>query len=206
MSELLTFLVVSALVIVTPGPDTALTIRNALRGGRRDGVRTAAGVAAGQALWTLAASAGLTALLVASEPAFMALKFAGAAYLVYLGVHALRDAWSAEERAPAVRERARGRGAPLRQGFVSNLANPKMAVFFSSLLPQFAPGESPSFVSLAVLGLVFCAMTLAWLSAYAYAVARAGGLLSRPRVRRTVEGVTGLALVALGVRVALERR
>jgi threonine/homoserine/homoserine lactone efflux protein len=92
VTELLAFLGVAVLVIVTPGQDTALTIRNTLAGGRRAGVRTAAGVVCGQAVWALAASAGVAALLVASEPAFVALKLAGAAYLVYLGGRALLSA------------------------------------------------------------------------------------------------------------------
>ena len=92
MSELLAFLGVAVLVIVTPGPDTAVTIRSTLLGGRTAGVMTAFGVVTGQACWSLAASAGITALLVASEPAFLAVKLAGAAYLVYLGLHALLSA------------------------------------------------------------------------------------------------------------------
>ncbi len=93
MGGLLAFLAVATLVIVTPGPDTAITIRSTLVGGRRAGVMTAFGVVTGQAAWSLAASAGVTALLVASEPAFLAVKLAGAAYLVFLGIQALRGAF-----------------------------------------------------------------------------------------------------------------
>ena len=175
MRELLTFFGVSALVIVTPGQDTALTIRSALLGGRRAGVSTALGVSSGQAVWTLAASAGITALLLASEPAFLAIKVAGAVYLVFLGgqmlVHALRRS--------GLRVGTVGSGGNLspakayRQGVVSNLGNPKMAVFFTSLLPQFAPESAPRFATFLGLGLCFCAMTAGWLTAYAFAVARA---------------------------------
>jgi threonine/homoserine/homoserine lactone efflux protein len=196
------FLAVSILVIVTPGQDTALTIRNTLAGGRRIGILTAAGVASGQAVWALATSAGLAALLVASEPVFTALRLLGAVYLVLLGVQALRGAF-ARRTGPAGRA---GRPvAPrhaLRQGLLSNLGNPKMAVFFTSLLPQFGS----SFASLFLLGLLFCALTLVWLTLYATAVARAGTLLRRPRVRRALEAATGIALVALGLRLATESR
>jgi threonine/homoserine/homoserine lactone efflux protein len=206
--ELAAFLGVSALVIVTPGQDTALAIRNALTGGRRAGALTALGVGAGQACWTVATSAGLAALLVASEPAFLALKLAGAAYLVYLGAQALLGALRGVGRAtPAVGPARRPGGlAPFRQGVLSNLANPKMAVFFTSLLPQFAPSGRASFLALLALGLVFSCMTILWLTAYALAVARAGDLLRRPRVRRALDAVTGAVLVALGVRLATERR
>ena len=206
MAELLAFVGVAALVIVTPGQDTALTIRNTLLGGRRAGLATALGVASGQAIWTLAASAGVAALIVASEPAFTALKFAGAAYLVVLGLQTLWGAvhGSAPRQAEqAVRQPARG---ALRQGFLSNLANPKMAIFFTSLLPQFAPADGPAFPVLLALGLLFCAMTFAWLCAYASAVSRARNLLARPRVRRTLDAVMGTALVALGARLAAQQR
>ena len=200
MTELLAFLGVAALVIVTPGQDTALTIRNSLGGGRRAGVRTAIGVVLGQSVWLLAASAGVAALLVASETAFVALKLAGAAYLVYLGGQALRAA--VRKRANAARPAPARNGHELRQGLLSNLGNPKMAVFFSSLLPQFGD----SFALLLGFGLTFCALTLIWLSAYALVVARAGHMLRRPRVRRTLDAVTGTALIALGLRLAAAER
>jgi threonine/homoserine/homoserine lactone efflux protein len=191
----LEFFGVAALVIVTPGQDTALTIRNTLRGGRRGGVLTALGVATGQCAWAVATSAGLAALLVASEPAFVALRLFGAAYLVYLGLQSLYRA------VRGVRAESRvllARPHPFRQGLVSNLGNPKMAVFFPSLLPQFAH----SFAGLLVLGFVFAAMTLSWLTAYAVAVARAGDVLRRPRIRRLIDAVVGAVLVAFGARLA----
>ena len=199
MASLLAFLGVSAILIVTPGQDTALTIRNTLVGGRRDGVGTALGVSTGQAIWALSAAAGLAALLHASEPAFVALRIAGAAYLVYLGAQAL---WSALRGASSAHAMSVGRRRrPFRQGLLSNLGNPKMAVFFTSLLPQFGN----SFAALLALGIVFCAMTLAWLCAYAYAVARAGDFLRRSRVRRALDAVTGTVLFAFGLRLAAER-
>jgi threonine/homoserine/homoserine lactone efflux protein len=204
MSHLLAFLGVAALVIATPGPDTALTVRNTLAGGRRAGAWTAVGVSAGQAVWALFTAAGVTALLAAAEPALLVVRYAGAAYLVWLGLRALagavRPGWEDEPGAvPARRLDAR---AARRQGLLSNLANPKMAAFFPSLLPQFAS----DFPTILALGLLFAALTLAWLTAYACAVARAGAVLRRPAVRRATEALTGAALVALGLRLAAERR
>src|SRR6478609_10242808 len=202
MGALWAFVGVAALVIVTPGPDTALTVRNALIGGRRAGVATAAGVALGLTVWTAAASAGLAALLVASEPAFVAVKLAGAAYLVLLGAQSLVHAWRGRPREDD--GRAAGRLRPrvaLRQGLLNDLGNPKIAVFFTTLLPQFAPAHGSAFATLLAFGLVFCAMTFAWLCAYSVAVARAGDLLRRPRLRRAIDAVMGAALVAVGVRV-----
>ena len=198
----------AVLVIVTPGPDTALTIRNTLLGGRTGGISTAFGVVTGQAVWALATSAGVAALLVASEPAFMTLKLAGAAYLIYLGLQALSGAVrdrGVKPMSPDTHGRLAATAA-YRQGVISNLGNPKMAAFFPSLLPQFAPGGDASFFGLLALGVLFCAMTLVWLTAYALAVAKAGDLFRRPRIRRAIEGVTGAVLVALGVRLATTQR
>jgi len=211
MSEhFLAFLGISILVIASPGPDTALTIRNTLLGGRAGGVFTALGVASGQAIWALATSLGIVALLVASEPVFVAVKLAGAAYLVVLGAQAL---WQALRPggfpAVSVGAVARRRLAPplaFRQGVISDLGNPKMAVFFTSLLPQFTPDGGATFAALVELGLVFSFLTFTWLALYAVTIARAGDLLRRPRIRRTIEGVTGAVLVALGIRIAAEHR
>jgi threonine/homoserine/homoserine lactone efflux protein len=189
------------LVIVTPGQDTALTIRNSLAGGRRAGVLTAAGVSAGQAVWALATSVGIAALIVAFEPAFVALKLAGAAFLVYLGVQALLSALRGVRSERTVGRAGLGGAAAFRQGVVSNLGNPKMAVFFTGLLPQFAD----SFAGLLALGLLFCSLTFAWLSAYAVLVARAGDLFRRPAVRRAFDAVLGAVLAALGIRLATSR-
>ena len=203
------FVGISAVVIMTPGQDTALTIRNTLLGGRPAGVATAVGVAVGQGGWTLAASLGLTAVLVASEFAFAAIRLIGAGYLVYLGAHAVWIAirpGNAEDRPADARSIEMTPRKALRQGVLSNLGNPKMAIFFSSLLPQFvAPGSSP-FAVMLVLGLVFVSMTLVWLSIYAAVVARAGHILRRPRVRRAFDAAMGTILLAFGVRLAIDRR
>jgi threonine/homoserine/homoserine lactone efflux protein len=198
---LLAFLGISIVVIVTPGQDTALTIRNSLLGGRRAGVATALGVSVGQAIWALAASLGLAAILVAFEPAFVALKLAGAAFLVYLGVTALLSALTG--RGHEGRTASGGASAPiaLRQGVVSNLGNPKMAVFFTSLLPQFAD----TFTGLLALGLAFCSLTFVWLTGYAFAVAKAGDVLRHPSVRRVFDALLGAVLTGLGIRLAADR-
>jgi threonine/homoserine/homoserine lactone efflux protein len=208
LTQLVAFAAVSAVVICTPGQDTALTIRNTLLGGRRSGVLTAAGVAAGQAVWTIAASVGLVALLSASQPLFLALRLAGAAYLVFLGLQSLRAALSGRGAHAGVGAAgvALTPAQAFRQGLVSNLANPKMVVFFTSLLPQFVTPGGRVFLTLLLLGLAFCLLTLAWLSAYAVAVARARGLLARPRVRRSLDAIAGTVLVALGLRLATQAR
>ena len=201
--QLLAFVGVSLVVIATPGPDTALTIRNTLLGGRRRGVLTAVGVACGQTTWALFTAAGLSQLLRASQPAFLALRLVGASYLVYLGVRALIDAVRGYSAGALGAHRLSSR-ASWRQGLLSNLSNPKMVVFFISLLPQFAGGGA-AFQSLLALGLLFSLLTFAWLAGSAFVVAKAGDLLRRGRIRRLLEAASGAALVGLGLRLAGER-
>jgi threonine/homoserine/homoserine lactone efflux protein len=198
------FLAVSLLVIATPGPDTALTVRNTLIGGRRAGCHTALGVAAGQAVWALAASLGLVALMLASEAVFEAVRWLGAAYLVWLGLVSLWRAWRGTSvlGQRAVASTSIAPAAAFRQGLLSNLGNPKMAVFFSSMLPQFAD----DFAGLALHGLLFGGLTLLWLSGYAWLLSSARDFVRRRSVWRTIEAATGAALVALGLRLASEPR
>lgn len=210
MNLFLAFLGVSFFVIATPGPDTAITIRNTLLGGRMGGVFTALGISSGQIIWALATSAGIVALLVASEPLFLAVKYVGAAYLVYLGFKALQEAVRPSHRqsAGAIVGQARRLTAAnaYRQGLISDLGNPKMAVFFASLLPQFVPSGGESFSALLGLGAVFAVMTFTWLALYATLVAKAGDFLRRPSIHRCIEGVTGVVLIGLGIRIATEHR
>ncbi len=207
----LAFLAVSFVVIVAPGPDTAITIRNTLFGGRSGGVFTALGIAGGQAIRVIATSIGIVALLIASEPLFLAVQYAGGAYLVYLGVQAVREAIRPRV-ATKGRHAAEGpaeRLAPFtafRQGLISDLGNPEIAIFFASLLPQFVPPGAEAIPALMVRGLIFAAITFAWLALNAAVVARIGDALRRPFVRRSVEAVTGTLLIGLGLRIAAERR
>jgi threonine/homoserine/homoserine lactone efflux protein len=213
MSTYLAFIGLSLLVITTPGPDTAVTVRSAMSGGLRGGVFTALGVSSGLAIWALAASAGITALLVASEPLFFALKMIGAAYLIYLGVVSLwsafrADGWKGVAAAGATRRRVSAFAA-YRTGLVSDLSNPKIAAFFTSLLPQFVPQAGQgggAFFDFAWLGFTFSAITFVWLVFYSWGVAKIGDVLRRPRIRRTLDAVMGTILVALGLRLATEQR
>ena len=196
MDTFIAFIGISLLVITTPGPDTAITIRSAMAGGLRGGAFTALGVSTGLVLWSLAAAAGITALLVASEPLFFALKMIGAAYLIYLGVMSLWSAfrsggWKAMVEAGASRRRV-GALAAYRTGLISNLSNPKIAAFFTSVFPQFVPSGAgdgaffgPAFGHIVGLGLTFAAITLAWLVFYSWGIERIGNVLQRPKIRRT---------------------
>jgi threonine/homoserine/homoserine lactone efflux protein len=203
--DVLPFLAVAAVIVVTPGVDMALVTRNALLHGRRSAVATALGVNVGIAFWTAAAAGGVAAVVAASAAAFAVVKLVGAAYLIVLGVQALVHARRrAAERVDAPRAPLGTRGS-FRQGVVSNLLNPKIAIFFTSLLPQLV-GSGGGVARLLALGLLFNAMGVGWLVTYALLASRGRTLLARPGVRRSLDRLTGVVLVGLGVRLALERR
>lgn len=204
---LLPFLGVALVVIVTPGPDTALTLRNTLMGGRRAGILTGLGVASGQSLWALATSFGLVALLTTSAVLFLILKYIGAAYLAFLGLQALRGACRRRglvapvDGAAVPRHFLRGAVA-YRQGLLSNLANPKMLAFFASLLPQFAPPALPPLAAHMLLGATFAFMTAAWLTALAVLTAHAGTAFRHSLLSRVAHGLMGALLLGFAVRMA----
>jgi RhtB (resistance to homoserine/threonine) family protein len=203
--DLVPFLTVSTLLIILPGPDTAVVTKTALLSGRRPGLAAAIGVSIGLVIWTAAAALGIATLLRASDVAFNALKLAGAAYLVWIGVQLLRSRGRTDAPVGPASGPRHSRRA-LREGLLSDLGNPKIAVFFTSFLPQFVGGHGAAFGPLLVLGSIFAALTLTWLGAYSLAVGRASAIIRRPRIRRTLDRITGIALVAFGVRLAFEHR
>jgi threonine/homoserine/homoserine lactone efflux protein len=201
------FIGVSAFLIVAPGPDMALVTRNALAGGRRAAVFTAVGVGLGILAWAVAAALGVAELLDRSVVAFTALKLAGAAYLVLLGVRALLSSTAAADLLAAGSGRGQGIRAvdALRQGALGNLLNPKAGVIFVSILPQFvAPGDS--LPRLLAMLLAFEVMIIGWLMIYGALVNRVGHSPIGESARRVLERVTGAVLIGLGLRLAVERR
>lgn len=203
--DLLGFLAVATVVVVTPGPDMALVARNTLAGGRRTGLVTSLGTCSGLLVHSVAAALGLSAILHASARAFTLVKLAGAAYLVVLGVRAILTAGSGPNPFGG-RAGSAALWPAYRQGVLTNVLNPKIAVFFLSLLPQFVDPGSRTVGRMLLLAGLFILMGIAWLSAYVLALDAVGGFLSRGRVRRAIERFTGLVLVALGLRLAVERR
>ena len=204
--RLVPFLVVVAVLTVTPGPDMALVLRNGVRGGSQAAWRTGLGCCAGIAVHAACAVAGLSAILVASATAFTVVKLLGAAYLVFLGVSALLHARGSSSdtggaaAAPAV---AGGSERAFRQGFTSNLLNPKIALLFLTLIPQFvAPGEAVV-ATTSVLAAVFLAIAVLWWRLFSLAISVLGRVLSRAGVRRVLDRATGSVLIALGLKVAI---
>jgi threonine/homoserine/homoserine lactone efflux protein len=203
------YLVVVALLIVTPGPDTALVTRNALLAGKRTASFTTLGIGAGSIIWALASVLGIAALLEGSVVAFTVFKFAGAAYLGYLGLRSLIASFRGNKQAPvttpAPRAKQLSERVAFRQGLLNNLLNPKAGAIFATALPQFIiPGDPP--LRLLLMMLAYEAILLSWLNLYGYLVSRAGQSRLGTRVREILQGVTGVVLIALGVRLAFEHQ
>jgi threonine/homoserine/homoserine lactone efflux protein len=206
-SDLLAFLGVALLAITTPGPDTAVIVKNTIAGGRAAGLGSVGGLAVGLLTWSTATVVGLTAILVAFEPLYRAIRYAGAVYLFFLGAQALlaalRGRHGFDATIPAARIGPRG---AFRQALLSDLGNPKLGAFMTSLLPQFAHGRGSTALQLATLCAVFDVLAVSWFVLYVYVVARAAPFFARSRVRRTLDALMGSVLVAFGVRVVATQR
>ncbi|RIQ18344.1 LysE family translocator [Jiangella rhizosphaerae] len=201
-----TFALAALVLIMMPGPDQAIITRNALVGGRAGGLLTMIGGVLGLTVHATAAAVGLSALLLASATAFTVLKIAGALYLLWLAVQMLRSA-ARSRRSPASDDEPATapprRGAFLRQGFLSNALNPKVALFFVTFLPQFLSADAGSARAEALLfSGVFALLYLAWFGLYVAAVDRLGRWLRRPAVKARIEQVTGVLLAAVAIRLA----
>jgi threonine/homoserine/homoserine lactone efflux protein len=195
------------LLTIAPGPDMALVTATALSRGRAAAIRTTLGISTGTLIWATLSGLGVAALLEASAEAYAVVRLAGAAYLVYLGVRAIleaiRDRRPARDALPGPQPQ-QPPGRPYRQGLLTNLLNPKVGLFYTTLVPQIVdPGDPIALVSIAV-GVAHMTIGTIWLSLLAVLVDRAGDVLRRPRVRRTLAGATGAVLVAFGLRVAAD--
>jgi threonine/homoserine/homoserine lactone efflux protein len=209
MPEVVPFAVVIALVTITPGVDLALVTRSTVVGGRSVGWATSLGLVAGVLVWGAAAGIGLAGLVAASASLFAVIKFAGAAYLVLLGVRYVAGALRGGSIVAAAPQSSGGRRGSLRSAFLvglwTDVLNPKMAVFYASILPQFMDSDAPLLGQALVLATVHAAIGVVWFGSYTALVARARGVLVGVG-GRIVDGVAGVALIGLGVRLSLLSR
>ncbi|MGX5214744.1 LysE family translocator [Streptomyces violaceus] len=197
--QLLAAVGVLAVLTMVPGPDMAVVTKRAVACGWRDGLRTVGGITAGLLVWGVLTVVGLAAVLAASATAYTAVKLVGAAYLVALGIQSLlgsrkKRALEQGGTAPA--------GNPWRTGLVSNVFNPKIAVFYTGLLPTLAPTGLSPHAGMALLVLLHAGLTVLWLSGYVALLSKARTFFERPAVRRAMDRVTGVVLIGFGVKVA----
>jgi len=201
------FIATAILLVITPGQDTFFILGRSLAGGRSEGIAAALGISAGSVIHTFAAALGLSALLATSPYAFMAVKFAGAAYLVYIGVRALLTRSNGLPGGEAANQ-TDGRWPAFRQGVLSNLLNPKVALFFLALMPQFIEAGSANKVgAFLALGLTFVALGVVWCMVLAVAAAKLrGAFLRRPSMANWLNKIAGTLFIALGLKLATARQ
>jgi len=203
-ARLLAFLGIATVLTVTPGPDMALVARVVFGRGRAAAWLTSLGVVSGYLLWGLASAIGVAAVLNASATLYTILRLIGAAYLIWLGVQALFSPSTEHEETTAPLET--NKVGAYRQGLINDLLNPKIGAFYTTLLPQFIGPGQPVFLTSILLAALFALIVTIWLAIYVLILAKAGKIFRRPAVRRTMERITGVVLVGLGIRLALEQR
>lgn len=212
IAAIIAFSVAAGLLTVTPGLDTALVLRTATVEGARQAMAAGAGVVTGVLAWGLLAALGLGAILAVSQLGYRVLQYAGAAYLFWLGGRMLVGALAGQAKPPLVPDAAAA--APPRahmagwfwRGFLTNMLNPKVGVFYVSFLPQFIPAQVPVVAFSIALAAIHAAMGLIWFAAITAATQPLSNLLRRPAFVRAIDGLTGSVLVAFGIRLALERK
>jgi RhtB (resistance to homoserine/threonine) family protein len=206
-ARLIAFLGIAIILTITPGPDFALVTRVVFAHGKQAARLTSLGVVTGHVTWGVASGIGVAAILNASATLYTILKLAGAAYLIWLGLQAIFARGSAHDTAHAPKERLTPQSTfnSYRQGLINDLLNPKIGVFYTTLLPQFiAPGQ-PAFLTSVLLAVIFACIVALWLFTYVLILAQADTFFRRPAVRRWLDRCTGVVLVGLGVRTAIER-
>jgi RhtB (resistance to homoserine/threonine) family protein len=204
--QIVAFFFVAALLTITPGSDTLLVIKNALRGGAKDGWSTTAGICSGLFVHALASALGISVILAKSATAFHAVKLVAALYLVWLGIQTFRDRTTLDDKDLGIGPAAVSRAKSFREGLITNVLNPKVAIFYLAFLPQFiSPGDHVLGKSV-LLASIHLGQGLIWLGALSLAVGKSRTWVSHPRIRAWLNRVSGTVLIALGLRLALQDR
>lgn len=210
MVNISVFLVMCILLIILPGPDTAIATKNTLTVSRKGGLQTIIGSCCGLLIHTCAAVIGLSAIIVKSAYIFAVLKYVGAVYLCYLGIKTLWTLRIIRTQSPVVDdvgsiEHKYSHQSCFKQGFLTNVTNPKVAVFFLTFLPQFVDGNSGTFFPFLIMGLIYTALTMLWFIFYVYLLDRISAFMKKPSTKAVIEGLTGAILIAFGIKLALEK-
>ncbi|GED29658.1 LysE family translocator [Brevibacillus centrosporus] len=199
------FVVMSILLIILPGPDTGLATQNTIAHGKKGGFQTVFGITTGLVFHTLAAVFGLSAILVKSAVLFSVFKYVGAVYLIYLG---LTSIWALKKNKGTEQEEQQGKykhKSPFRQGLLTNLLNPKVAVFFLTFLPQFLSAGTKPFLQFLLMGATYTMLTILWFILYVSFINYIRNWMKKPSTQRAIQGISGFVLVAFGIKLAFEK-
>lgn len=205
MTSVTLFLIACILLIILPGPDTAIVTKNTIVSGKKAGFQTMIGSCSGLLIHTIAAVAGLSALIVKSAVAFTIIKYVGAVYLCYLGVRTLMQMRAKKVTNEEELVEAKGNSS-FKQGFITNITNPKVAVFFLTFLPQFLAPDANVFLAFLAMGLIYIALTFVWFFLYVYLLNTIRDFMKRPATQAVVEGLTGIVLIGFGIKLAFEKQ
>ncbi|MFJ8460980.1 LysE family translocator [Lysinibacillus xylanilyticus] len=210
MVNISVFLVMCILLIILPGPDTAIATKNTLTVSRKGGLQTLLGSCCGLLIHTFAAVIGLSAIIVKSAYVFAILKYVGAVYLCYLGVKTLWALRAIRTQPPVVLDETQidhkySHQSCFKQGLLTNVTNPKVAVFFLTFLPQFVDGTSGTFMPFLIMGLIYTVLTGFWFVFYVYLLDKISAFMKKPTTKAVIEGLTGAVLIGFGIKLALEK-
>lgn len=201
------FIIMSICLIILPGPDTAMATKNTLVAGKAGGVKTVFGTCVALLIHTLAAVIGLSALIVKSALLFSIFKYVGALYLIYIGIKALLAVRNKEDVATneISLNNENEHSSYFRQGFLTNLLNPKIAVFFLTFLPQFLNPNHNTLIQLLIMGLTYLVLTVIWFAFYIFLIDKISAFMKKPKTQRYIQGLTGIVLIGFGIKLAFEK-
>ncbi len=207
MENFYLFVLMCILLIILPGPDTAIITKNTLTVGRSGGLKTAFGTCCALLIHTSAAVLGLSAIIVKSALLFSIFKYVGAIYLIYLGVKTL---WSLRKKEAVATMDLNTKSqfkhtSCLKQGFLTNILNPKVAVFFLTFLPQFVDSGSNALIPFLIMGITYTVLTAIWFLFYVSLINQISTFMKKPKAQNMIEGITGTILIGFGIKLALEK-
>ncbi|WP_175640391.1 LysE family translocator [Metabacillus schmidteae] len=204
MNDFLTFLVLTLFVVMSPGVDTALITKRTITDGRKIGYRMALGITSGSLVHTFAAAFGLSAILLQSAFAFEIVKYVGAIYLIYLGISSFikRKNQNAHQEADAPLKRK----SAFKQGLLSNVLNPKVAMFFITFLPQFVQSGTDVTIQLITMGVIYTFLSITWFFLFVFFINYLREWLMSEKVHNIMDKTTGLVLIGFGLKLALEKQ
>jgi RhtB (resistance to homoserine/threonine) family protein len=210
-SQVIAFTGIAALLTITPGADTMLVIRNVLGRGGRAGVLTTLGICSGLFIHASLSALGLSVILVKSAAAFQIVKYIGAGYLIFLGIQSIWRIFGKEEKGLTPIEHYKEGSASnlakksMMEGFLNNILNPKVAVFYLAFLPQFISAGDPVFQKSMLLASIHAIEGIIWLSFVSIFLGRIKTFFIRPKTRKVLEGVSGVVLIGFGLRLSMEQ-
>ncbi|KSU88264.1 lysine transporter LysE [Priestia veravalensis] len=205
MNDLLTFLLLSSFVVMSPGVDTALITKRTVSEGQASGYRMALGITTGSLVHTFAAAFGLSAILMQSALAFEIVKYVGAIYLIYLGVSSFMTR-KKQETEENLKDQIKPGQSAFKQGLLSNVLNPKVAMFFLTFLPQFVTPDSSSIQQLLMMGVIYTFLSISWFFVYVFFINYLRSWLLSAKVQRAMDRATGLVLIGFGVKLAFSKQ